>query len=110
MLVVSITKRDGTLLDASSILEEDIVELCVRRAHTCPLGVLWYSVVDSVVLFSNIADVNHTQHVLPEVSEFRDEAIATRTMALAQAHITAFIEMWHLNPAAGEGELHTPPY
>ena len=27
LLVVSIAKRDGTLLDASSILEEDIVEL-----------------------------------------------------------------------------------
>ena len=27
LLIVSITKRDGTLLDASSITEEDIVEL-----------------------------------------------------------------------------------
>ena len=86
------------------------MELCVRRVHTHPLGVLWYSAADSVVLFSNVTDVNHTQHVLPDVSEFHDEAIATRTMALVQAHITAFIEMWHSNPAAGEGELHTPPY
>ena len=110
LLVVSITKRDGTPLDASSILEEDIVELCIRRAHTHLLGVLRYSVVDSVVFFNNIADVNRTQQVLPDVLEFCNEAIATQTMAPMQAHVTAFIEMWHSNPAAGEGELHTPPY
>ena len=110
LLVVSITKRDGTPMDASSIMEEDIVEHCVRRAHTCALGVFWYSTADSVILFSNVADVNCTQHVLPDVTEFCDEAVATRTMALAQAHITAFIEMWHSNPTAGEGEPHTPPY
>ena len=110
LLVVSIIKRDGTLLDVSSILEEDIVELCVRRAHTRPLGVLQYSKADSVVFFNNIADVNCTQQALPDVLEFRDEAIAIQTMALMQAHITAFIEMWCSNPATREGELHTPPY
>ena len=110
LLVVSITKRDGTPLDASSISEEDIVELCVRRVHTHPLGVLWYSTVDSVILFSNVTDVNSTQRVLLDVTEFCNEAVATRTMAPAQAHITAFIKMWCSNPSTGEGELHTPPY
>ena len=86
------------------------MELCVRRVHTHPLGVLWYSAGDSVILFSNVADMNCTQHVLPDVMEFCDEAVMTQTMAPAQAHITAFIEMWCLNPTAGEGELHTPPY
>ena len=81
LLVVSITKRDGTALDASSIMEEDIVELCVRRAHTHPLGVLWYSMADSVVLFSNVTDVNCTQHVLLDVLEFCNEAVTTQTMA-----------------------------
>ena len=86
------------------------MELCVRRAHTHPLGVLWYSMADSVVFFNNTTDVNCTQQALLDVPEFRDEAVATWTMALMQAHITAFIEMWHSNPAAREGELHTPPY
>ena len=83
LLVVSIAKGDGTLLDASSISEEDIVELCVRRAHTHPLGVLQYSMVDSVILFNNVTDVNRTQHVLPDMMEFRDEAITIWTMAPA---------------------------
>ena len=51
LLVVSITKGDGTPLDASFILEEDIVEFYVRGAHTGPLGVLWYSTAESVILF-----------------------------------------------------------
>ena len=76
LLVVSIAKRDGTPLDASSILEEDIVELCIGRAHTHPLGVLWYSTADSVVFLSSATDVNHTQHALLDVTEFGDEAIA----------------------------------
>ena len=86
------------------------MELCVRRAHTHPLGVLQYSTADSVILFSNVADVNSTQHVLPDVMEFCNEAVTTQTMALAQAHVTAFIKMWCSNPSAGEGELHTPLY
>ena len=110
LLVVSIIRRDGTLLDASSISEEDIVELCIRRAHTCPLGVLQYSAADLVVFFNNVADVNRTQHALPDVTEFRDEAIMIWTMAPMEVQVTMFQTMWHSNPMAGTGELHTPPY
>ena len=110
LLVVSIIKRDGTLLDASSILEEDIVELCIWRAHTRPLGVLRYSMADSVAFFNNVADVNHMQHALPDVTEFRDEAVMIWTMAPTEVQVTTFQTMWHSNPMAGMGELHTPPY
>ena len=110
LLVVSIVKRDGTLLDASSILEEDIVELCIRRAHTHLLGVLWYSAADSVVFFNNVADVNRTQHALLDVMEFRDEAVTIRTMAPTEVQVTMFQTMWHSNPVAGTRESHTPPY
>ena len=101
LLVVSIIKRDGTPLDASSISEEDIVELCIWRAHTHPLGVLWYSTADSVTFFNNVADVNHTRHALPDLMEFSDEAIAIQTMAPMEVHVTAFQTMWHSNPMAG---------
>ena len=110
LLVVSIAKRDGNPLDASSISEEDIVELCVRRAHTHPLGVLRFSVADSVVFFTNVADVNCTQQVLPDVMEFNDEAIAIQTMAPMEVQVTAFQTMWHSNTASGTGESRTPPY
>ena len=81
LLVVSLVKRDGTPLDASSISEEDIVELCVRRAHTRPLGVLRYSVADSVVFLNDAAAVDRTQRALLDVTEFGEETIAIRTMA-----------------------------
>ena len=110
LLVVSIAKRDGTLLDASSISEEDIVELCIGRAHTYPLGVLWYSAADSVVFLSSAADVNRTQRALLDVTEFGDEAIGIRTMAPTEVQITMFQVMWCSNPMAGAGEAHTPPY
>ena len=38
-------------MDATSILEEDIIEICVKWGHTHPLCVLCYSAVESVVLF-----------------------------------------------------------
>ena len=97
-------------MDASSILEEDIIEICIQRAHTRPLGVLWYSVAESVVLVTNLEDVNHVHHNLPDVMELHNEAITVRTMALAEAHIAAFTAMWHSNQTTGDGELHTPPY
>ena len=110
LLVVSIVKRDGTPLDASSISEEDIVELYVRRAHTRPLGMLWYSAADSVVFLNDATAVDRTQCALLDVTEFGDEAIAIRTMAPTEVQVTAFQTMWHLNTTAGAGELHTPPY
>ena len=97
-------------MDASSILEEDIMEICVRRAHAHPLGVLWYSMAELVILFGNLKDVNCAHCALPDVMELCNEAITVWTMAPTEAHVAAFTAMWHLNPPAGDGEPHTPPY
>ena len=96
-------------MDASSIMEEDIMEICVRRAHTHPLGVLWYSVPESVILFTNLEDVNCACHTLPDMTELCNEAIMAWTMALTEAQVVAFNVMWHSNPTTGDGELHTSP-
>ena len=96
-------------MDASSIMEEDIMEICIRRAHVHPLGVLQYSMAESVILFRNLEDVNCTHHTLLDVTELWDEAITVQTMALTEAHAATFTVMWHLNPTRGDGELHTPP-
>ena len=86
------------------------MEFCIRKAHAHPLGVLRFSAVDSVVFFTSIADVNRTQQALPDVTEFRDEAVAIRTMAPTEAQVTAFQTMWHSNTVTGIGESRTPPY
>ena len=46
-----VARKDGTQLDVISASEEDIIEICVTLGHTCPLGVLWYSVTELVALF-----------------------------------------------------------
>ena len=88
------------------------MEICIGRAHTCPLGVLWYTVAESVILFRNLEDVNCAHRTLPDVMELHDEAIMVWAMAPTEAHVAAFHVMWQLNPAIRDGELHThtPPY
>ena len=51
MCLVSLTRRDGTLMDASSVTEEDIIEICITMGHIYPLGVLHYCATESLVLF-----------------------------------------------------------
>ena len=58
LCLLSITRGDGTPMDASSILEEDIVGIFVQKSHTHPLGVLWYSAAESVILFGTMEDLN----------------------------------------------------
>ena len=49
MCILVLTRGDGTLSDAASIQEEDIVEICIQLGHTQPESVLCYSVVKSVM-------------------------------------------------------------
>ena len=51
MCLFALTKGDGTPFDTSSILEENIIGICVWFRHTYPERVLWYSMIKSVMLF-----------------------------------------------------------
>ena len=42
--ILILTKRDGTPFNVTSVLEEDIIEICIWLGHTHPMGVLCYSV------------------------------------------------------------------
>ena len=44
-------QKDCTLFDVTSVLEEDIVQLCMTLGHTHPLGVLPFSAMELVALF-----------------------------------------------------------
>ena len=97
-------------MDASSILEEDIVGICVQKSHTCPLGVLWYLAAESVILFGTMEDLNWASHTLMDVMELHDEAVMVWTMAPLEAHVAACLpHVWHSKPTTGEGESHPPP-
>ena len=41
--------------------------------------------------------------------ELQDEAITVKAMAPSEAHITAYMMVWHSKPSTGDGEPHTPP-
>ena len=47
-------------MDASSVSEEDIFEICITKGHTHPLGVLHYSAMESVVLFHSTDELQCT--------------------------------------------------
>ena len=53
MCVITLTKRDGTPFNVTSIQEEDIMEICVWLGHTHPLGVLHYTTSESIILFQS---------------------------------------------------------
>ena len=95
-------------MDASSISEEDIVEIYMKKSHTCPLGVLRYLAMESVILFSTAEELKHVSCSLVDIMELQNDAIMVKTMAPLEAHIAAFTMVWHSKPTTGNGELHTP--
>ena len=96
-------------MDASSISEEDIMEIYVKKGHTHPLGVLCYLAMESVILFSTVEELKHASCGLVDVMDLRNDAIMVRTLAPLEAHIASFTMVWHSKPTIGDGEPHTPP-
>ena len=89
--------------------EEDIIEICITKGGTHPLGVLHYSTMELVVLFHLTDELQCTTHRIVKVMELQDEAITVKAMAPSEAHTKAYLVTLYLNPSNGEGELHTPP-
>ena len=69
LCLLSITRGDGTPMDASSILEEDIVEICIQKGHTHPLGVLHYLATESIILFGTADNLDCVSHGLVDMTE-----------------------------------------
>ena len=109
LCLVSIRKGDDTPMDASSISEEDVIEICVKKGHTHQLGVLHYSTTESVVLFHSPDELQCATHGIIKTTELWEEAIMVRAMAPLEAHVTVYIAMLHRNPPNREKELQTPP-
>ena len=102
-----ITQKDGTLIDATSVAEEDIIKMCVKMSHTHPLGVLHYSVMESVALFCSTEDMQHATCRAIKVMELQGEAIAIRAVAPSETHVSSKLLS---PPSEEEGEPHSPPY
>ena len=107
--MVSITRRDGTPIDAFSISEEDIIELRVKQGCTHPLGVVHYSAAESVILFLTTDNLKRVICDIARDTKLHDEAITVKTMAPTEAHMSAYATVWHPKPSKGGGRPHTPP-
>ena len=110
-----ITRKDGTPLNATSVTDEDIVEMCVKMGHTHPLDVLHYSAMDSVALFHSTEEMQHATHGAIKAMELWEEAIAIRAVAPSVTHVKAYIMTVHGDhskpqspPSEEEGEPHSP--
>ena len=106
---LSITRRDGTLMDVSSISEDYIIEIYVKWGCTCPLGVLCYSAVESIVLFLTTDDLKCASCNNAGETELHDEAITGKAMAPTEAHMSTYSMVWHAKPSRWGGRPHTPP-
>ena len=115
MLLFALTKKDGTPFDITSVSEEDIMEICMRLGYTHPVGVLHYSVMESVVLFHLAGNMQHATHGAIKATVLHDEAIAVRTSAPSEAQVRAYMIAVDREPSGtqpppleGEGEVHSP--
>ena len=87
MCLFILTKGDGTLFYASSILEEDIIEICIQLGHTHPEGVLWYSAIKLVMLFYTTDELQIAAHGVVKAMMLHDESITVRTSPLSVTHV-----------------------
>ena len=107
--------KDGTSFDATSVLEEDILEICVALVHTHPLGVLWYLAMESVALFYMTEEMQWASCSAVKAMELWDEPITIWVVAPLEHHIEVYIaivggdhsKLWSL-PSEGEGDPHSP--
>ena len=109
LCLVSLTRRDGIMMNASSVSEEDIFEICITKGHTHPLGVLHYSAMELVVLFCSTDELQCATCGIVKAMELWGEAITVKAMAPSEAYIKAYLVTSCLNPSNWEGELHTLP-
>ena len=91
MCILILTKRDGTPFGVTSVLEENIVKICIRLGHTHPMGVLHFSMMESVILFQLADEMQCTTHGAIKAMVLLEEAIDVRASAPSKTHVRAYM-------------------
>ena len=94
MYILILTKRDGTLFNVTSVLEEDIIKICIWLGHTHPMGVLHYSVTKSIMLFQSADNMQCTTCRAIKVMVLYEEAIAIRVSPHSTTHVRVLWLWW----------------
>ena len=110
-----VTRKDGTLLNVTSVSEENIIEICVMLGHTHPLGVLSYLATELAALFHTTEEMQWASHTARKAMELQDEPIAMQTITPSEHHIRVYIatvwgdpsKPWS-PPSEGEVGSHSP--
>ena len=102
MCILALTTGDGTLFDAASIQEEDIIKICVQLGHTHPKGVLWYSVVKSVMLFHSMDKMQVVAHGVIKAMTLHEEPIMFRASPPPASHVRAYMVVIDGEPSGAQ--------
>ena len=111
----NLDKKDGTPFNVTSILEEDIVKICIQLGHIHPMGILCYSVTKSIILFQSADKTQHITCGAIKVMVLCEKTIAIRASPPSMTHMRAYMAVvsgepsrtWP-PPSEGEEELHLP--
>ena len=106
MCIKLLTKKDGTLFNVTSILEKDIIKICIQLGHTHPMGVLCYSVTESIMLFQSADKVQLAIHGAIKVTTLHEEAIAIWASPPSATHVRAYLAIRNGEPL---GTQHQTP-
>ena len=116
MCIFMLTKGNGTPFNASSILKEDIIEICILLGHTHPKGVLQYSAIESVMLFHTTDELHIMTHGVVKAMMLHNESIRVRTSPLSAIHVRAYMVVVNEEPSGSqplpsdrEEEPHSSP-
>ena len=99
----NLNKKDGTLFDVTSIQEEDIMEICVWLGHTHLLGVLHYTMRESIILFQSVDVMESAMHGAIKAMVLYNEPIAVGATNPSKTHLKAYMT------TVGGEEPHLPP-
>ena len=91
MCILAIARGDGTPLGATSVQEEDIVELFVKVGKTHPKGVLQLSVMELVIVFHSSEETLVMVHMVTKATAWHEEPIKLHTSPPSTTHLRAYI-------------------
>ena len=89
--VLVLSRGNSPPFDATSIQEQNIIEICIWLGQTHPKGVLWYSVVESVILLQSVEEMLVVAHGVFKAMALHEELIRLRTSPPSATHVRAFM-------------------
>ena len=93
--VLTIARGDGSLFDADSLQEEEVVELCVGMGQVHLNGVLWLSVTESVIAFDSSEEMLACLITMATVWHDDSLRLCTQPPTVAQIHHEGWTSLWH---------------